>query len=646
MPDRLSIHAPVLVNTIGHCAGAIVFGILLYLLLLDWRRATGERSALPSIAAGLALLWNLGSLIGMATSPEGDPIADVIVAGSFSVLSLLPAVLLHISLRSRHSALWVTGYAVSFAAVALHIGDLVTSAPRFHYAAILLVTIGFGVLTTICVAREALSGPKDGSGPRLAGAMVLFLFAISFVHFESAHDIKAWSGEAALHHAGIPLALFVLLQDYRFLLLDAFIRFLASAALAALAVWAAFQVEAKFALLSYARRDPFYAGLIFTGACLLLSLFAYMRGRGQRFLTRVVFLRAHSEQAVSKLREIAAASRDEADYLAGAAKVIAEFLSARRMELIAAPEAHALETHAPESAIAVLDPAAWRMKPWVQALAPLRFSRGDAHLLALGSRTGGRRYLSEDIEVLERLAAIVCEQVERMRNSEMQALVSQAELRSLQAQINPHFLFNALNTLYGTIARENASARNLVLNLAGLFRYSFGENGGLIRIAEELNIVRAYLEIEKLRLGPKLLTEIDVDDDVLQAEVPVLSIQPLVENAVKHGVAPSRSAGFVRLSIRKDAAAITVEVSNSGAFREPTRGADREGVGLANVRRRLALCYGNENDLEINSSDDVTVVRFRLPRAPVSPENGNRRIVRAGARLERIATIATVDKRS
>jgi len=554
----------------------------------------------------------------MATSPEGDPIADAIVAGSFSVLSLLPAVLPHISLRSRHPALWVTGYAVSFAAVALHIGDLVTTAPRFHYAAILLVTIGFGALTTICVAKEALSGPKDGSGPRLAGAMVLFLFAISFVHFESAHDIKAWSGEAALHHAGIPLALFVLLQDYRFLLLDAFIRFLVSATLAALAVWAAFQAEARFALLAHARRDPFHAGLIFTGACLGLSLFAYVRSRGQRFLTRVVFLRAHSEQAVSKLREIAAASRDETHYLAGAAKAIAEFLSARRMELIAGRE-----TDAPETAIAVLDPAAWSLEPWclepwVQALAPLRFSRGDAQLLALGSRTGGRRYLSEDIEVLERLAAIVCEQVERMRNSEMQALVSQAELRALQAQINPHFLFNALNTLYGTIARENASARHLVLNLAGLFRYSFAENRGLIRIEQELDIVRAYLEIEELRLGPKLHTEIDVDGEVLQVEVPVLSIQPLVENAVKHGVAPRRSAGFVRLRIRKDAETVTVEVSNSGAFRETARGAGREGVGLANVRRRLSLCYGSESNLEISSADDVTVVRFSLPCASMA----------------------------
>ena len=138
VPDRLSIHAPILVNTIGHCAGAIIFGILLYLLLLDWKRASAERSALLVVAAGLALLWNLGSLIGMATSPRGDPVADAIVAASFWVLSLLPAVLLHISLRSRHIAIWMAGSVVSSVAVALHIGDLVTGAPRFHYAAILL----------------------------------------------------------------------------------------------------------------------------------------------------------------------------------------------------------------------------------------------------------------------------------------------------------------------------------------------------------------------------------------------------------------------------------------------------------------------------------------------------------------------------
>src|SRR5581483_3706522 len=120
MPDRLSLHAPILVNTIGHCAGVIIFGVLLYLLIVDWRRDPHERSPLPCIAAGLALLWNLGSLIGLATPARGAVVADAIVAFSFSVLSVLPAVLLHISLRPRRAALWRVGYAISGIAVVLH----------------------------------------------------------------------------------------------------------------------------------------------------------------------------------------------------------------------------------------------------------------------------------------------------------------------------------------------------------------------------------------------------------------------------------------------------------------------------------------------------------------------------------------------
>jgi two-component system LytT family sensor kinase len=612
MPDRLSLHAPVLVNTIGHCAGAIAFGLLLYLFLLDWRRATtGERSLLPSIAAGLAFLWNMGSLIGMATAPSGDPIADVIIAGSFSVLSLLPAVLLHISLQSRPRFLWITGYAIGAVAVVLHVGDLITTAPRFHYAAILLVTIGFAVLTAVSVAQETFTGPHDGGGKRLAGAMVLFLFAISFVHFESAHDIKAWSGEAALHHAGIPLALFVLLQDYRFLLLDAFIRFLLNGILAAFAVWISFLAETKLKLFAHASRDPFHAGLLFTGACLVLIVFAHLRVRAQRFLTHAVFLRPSPEKTASKLREIASEVHSESDYLPAAAKLIAEFLSARRFEM-AVETSNSLSV--PEKAVAVPDSARnRRVQNWVQAMAPLRFSRGDANVLLLGSRRGGRRYLSEDLEMLERLTTIVSEQIERIRSSEMQALVSQAELRALQAQINPHFFFNALNTLYGVISRDNSAARQLVLNLSGLFRYSFAVNSGLSSLAEEIRIVRAYLEIEELRLGSKLRAQFDIDESVLSSEVPVLSIQPLVENAVKHGVACRQGDGFVRLSIRKHADSVMVAVSNSGAFDDSAKDSGGHGVGMANVRRRLALRYGKTGDLEISTDNEVTTVRFLLP---------------------------------
>ena len=98
--------------------------------------------------------------------------------------------------------------------------------------------------------------------------------------------------------------------------------------------------------------------------------------------------------------------------------------------------------------------------------------------------------------------------------------MSQAELRALQAQINPHFLFNSLNTLYGTIDRGNAEARQLVLNLSDVFRYLLRSDRTFIEIEEEMKIVRAYLEIEKLRLGPKLQAEIQVDDAALHAVFP------------------------------------------------------------------------------------------------------------------------------
>src|SRR5580693_3642925 len=113
MPDRLSIHEPVLINTVGHCAGAIIFAILLYLFLLNWHRSRQEQSILPAVAAALAALWNIGSLVALASQPTSGFATDVLIAASFSALSLLPAVLLHISLQSEHRTLWVSGYFLS-----------------------------------------------------------------------------------------------------------------------------------------------------------------------------------------------------------------------------------------------------------------------------------------------------------------------------------------------------------------------------------------------------------------------------------------------------------------------------------------------------------------------------------------------------
>jgi two-component system, LytTR family, sensor kinase len=607
MPDWLSIHEPILVNTIGHCGGAVIFGMLLYFFLANWRRGREQRAKLPVIAAALAFLWNIGSLIALGTGPRGGMAPDIIVAASFSVLSLLPAVLLHISLQTNPGPLGthqrpivIGGYVLSSGAIVLHIADLATGRPALHFDALLLVTIGFAVLTAISVLFE-LGQKNRAATSRLVGAMALFLFAISFTHFGAEHGHhQVWSKEIALHHAGIPLALFVLLQNYRFLLLDTFLRFVVNATLAAVAVLASIRIV-ESADHGSLRMHPFDAGLLFAGGCLLLTLFIYVRNRIQSWLTQVIFLRSNVDSALEELMKLARAARDECEYLPHAADVIAAFLRTDR---------HELNTRSP-----VEDGELATVAPWVQASIPLRFSRGDAMYLLLGPRDGARRYLSEDFAVLTRLGAAVVEHVEQLRGIQMQGLVSQAELRALQAQINPHFFFNALNTLYGTIDRANADARRLVLNLADVFRYLLRSDRTLIEIEEELRIVRAYLEIEQLRLGAKLRIEINVDEGALRAMIPLLSVQPLVENAVKHGVAPRTGTGFVRLDITAQPDLLSVTVSNSGECDSTALTAARVdgGIGLANVRRRLELHYGEESSFVAEVEDGVTTVGFLLP---------------------------------
>jgi LytS/YehU family sensor histidine kinase len=249
----------------------------------------------------------------------------------------------------------------------------------------------------------------------------------------------------------------------------------------------------------------------------------------------------------------------------------------------------------------------------VEAVVPLRLTHTDVRYVLLGRRRGGRRYLSEDLLSLSRLSTVILEQVERFRHVEMQRLVSQAELRALQSQINPHFLFNALNTLYGIIPRDASGARQTVLNLAEIFRYFLESERTFIRLEDELEIVKAYLDIERLRLGPRLEVEIEVDEAALPVMIPILSIQPLVENAIKHGISAKPGSGLLclRASMLDDELRITVEDTGAGMSNGGSKSG--AGVGLANLKRRLQLCFGPDADLSIDSGPRGTKVQFAIP---------------------------------
>jgi LytS/YehU family sensor histidine kinase len=299
-------------------------------------------------------------------------------------------------------------------------------------------------------------------------------------------------------------------------------------------------------------------------------------------------------------------ARSEEELLSGAAAEVARHLGADRFG-VPKDSKSGRSSEGPSILFGV--------EPSKGAQIPLRFSSGDVRFLVTGARRGGRRYLSEDLEDMRRMGAAIVEQVERFRAEELRRLASEAELRALQAQINPHFLFNALNTLYGTIDRTSHEARRMVLNLADIFRYFLQGNRITIPLSEELRIVEAYLEIEKLRLGHRLKTELIVSPEARAAMIPILSIQPLVENAVKHGISAKEGSGRVSVTVSTTDAGLRVRVEDTGvgfetAGRNPQ---DGTGLGLENVRRRLSLYYGPTAELTIQSSAEGTTVSFLIP---------------------------------
>ena len=599
------LNQPLLINILGHAGGALIFAIFLFLLFSGrgWSGTHGRN--LTAVAAILSLVWNLGSLVVLAWPGLSSTAMNLVVAVSFSVLSLLPAVLLHLSLKDTQPVLTACGYALSTAAVGMHFWEIRRSDASLHQLALLIITIGFLALTAAAVAASAVRGrERTQSGTRIIASMCLALFATSFVHFGQGHAASVWSTELIIHHAGIPLALLILLQDYRFVLLDAFVRFLANALLAAVLTGLVIEAAFRLVLVERAAREPLPEAALLISVCLFLVLFAWLRGRLQAWLTRAVFRQTTASGITERLAS-APEFRDETRYLDWAGSAVAgEF---RTKEYGVVTELELGEGAADYVTANLISSPKWS---WAEAIAPVRLGEGQSKFLLLGRREGGRRYLSHDLDALTKAGAQIRERLEALRREEMNRLVSQAELRALQAQINPHFLFNALNTLYGTIPRESAGARKIVLNLAEIFRYFLQSERTFVPLSEEMQIVQAYLDLEQLRLGSRLTFEIEVDAAASHVPIPVLSIEPLVENAIKHGVALRTEPGFVRVTAGRRADQLCVRVENSSAGAAANPG---EGVGLQNVRRRLEICYGPAYGVELSLGERQSIAEVTIP---------------------------------
>jgi len=229
---------------------------------------------------------------------------------------------------------------------------------------------------------------------------------------------------------------------------------------------------------------------------------------------------------------------------------------------------------------------------------------------------------SIDIKLAQGLAHMFSTQLELAKVENQAKLLASAERRALQAQINPHFLFNALNTIISLSRKDPDEARQLLVDLSQFFRKNLSAGTDLVPLEQEIEHVKAYLSIEQARFGERLKTEFNISSpDVLSVKVPPLILQPLVENAVRHGIMPKPAGGKVTVNIKDLSQGVVVTVKDDGVGMAEDvfnsikdNKVSKEKIGIRNVNGHLESYFGKESCLRISSNcGSGTTVMFFIP---------------------------------
>jgi two-component system, LytTR family, sensor kinase len=200
----------------------------------------------------------------------------------------------------------------------------------------------------------------------------------------------------------------------------------------------------------------------------------------------------------------------------------------------------------------------------------------------------------------------------QLKAMELESLLHQSQLQALRSQLNPHFLFNALHSIAELVHESPKLAEKLIVRLGELLRQVL-QSSTLqeVSLADELDFIRGYVDIEQMRLGERLRVQWDVPPELLAARVPSLLLQPLVENAIQHGIAPTSKPGVLSIGARREDESLRLEVRDTGPGM--AQGVERlGGIGLVNTRARLLRLYGDRQTLELIGGEGLQVV-VRIP---------------------------------
>jgi len=611
-----------LINLLGFTVGIALYALLLVMVMRH--RKTRKFSSLDFLLLAtslLGVLWNLGELSVFVWRDFGQTtVSPALAAISYSALGFLPSVVVHSAWKNaeteNRNVRWLTilAYGLSFAAAVLH----------FHSALFLNVAPSDLALQILTFGSFALPvgllifNFKQTLEKKLVWASALLVFAVSALHLSGDAEEKSWLVELVAHQSSLPLALVILYQDFRFAFADLFLKRALSLILLTLFAFGLY-VWVAAPLLRYHethdRNDVQAVSLIITLWVATALVYPSLHKFAEWLVDKIILRRANYETLRAEIaREI---EKHES------AEAILREVCARLAPALTANSANWTESCESKISVPFVNFTPHEAEIFIPTAEP------PFYKISLKDFAGGRYLLSAEIEMLEAVALLAARQIDaarvtrerytrEIREQEFSKLATEAQLSALRAQINPHFLFNALTTIGYLIQTAPDKAFSTLMRLTQLLRGVLRSTGEYSTLEAELKLIESYLEIEKARFEERLTVKIEVPQDLLKIRVPSLILQPLVENAVKHGISPSKTGGeigiFARLENASGAVFLKLTVSDTGKGLNEKEFAERRqrGVGLNNIEQRLRNYYGNAAQFNIESGNG-TRAEITLP---------------------------------
>jgi len=608
-----------LVNLLSFITGVVLYVMLLWMALTS--RSGSNRLALLTGSLGFA--WNVGAFGGYGLLNLGfRESAPLILAAAFGALCFLPAVVVHSALRAsekitRFEHLLIAGlaYAMSAIATIIHFYMAITTGAAPSQWALRGVTIGFAALL---IALLVITRGQKERG-KVLWVVAMSVFAVSALHLSN-HEFgqDPWWLQLAGHHASLPLALLILYQDFRFAFADIFLKRALSFIFLATLIFGIF-VFAVIPILKESPTSDRSIALLLAMWGLTALAYPFLRRNAAWLIDKVVLKRVDYTLLAATLSRTIDRCESVAAIVDEAVRTLGPALSAESIEW---------------SQSEMKDSASWVHQDRRSARIAVLTMDTPQYIFNIRELSGGRRLLSDDITMLEHVALLVARRIDVVRSmeeryrhelqeQEMRKLAAEAELRALRAQINPHFLFNALTTIAYLIQTAPERALGTLMRLSGLLRGVLRSGEEFVTIGEELDLIEAYLDIERARFEDRLRVHIDVPWELRGIRIPALMIQPLVENAIKHGISECLSGGEVRILARlqqpngasdeKPSVLISVIDTGIGVTDTAIAQGRTRGLGLSNVEQRLRRYSGGMTPLTIRSTGGGTIVEIRIP---------------------------------